>query len=319
MERAVEAVAMREKNTNQKLNDDKIMWPPSHFPQPEAPAGLYRKSNKSHGQRNIISRSLSHESSTTAAFNDVSLLGKYIKEKGGAMIKRFSSMNDRGPSSTVTEIDIPDTKVIVRTRIPEVKTEKLDIEFKGQISFFSRSSCRDCGALRSFFREKGLKYVEINLDVFPNRAKELKERSGSCYVPQIFLNEKLLGGLVVMNSLRNSGELEKRLQDIAGVKCPETAPKPPLYGYDDDNPQTKDSMLPIISLLRRRIPIQDRFIKMKHVKNCFSGADLVEAVVKELNCDRSKVTINQHHPSRSSFPILYCLFLNPARFRIPDR
>ena len=57
--------------------------------------------------------------------------------------------------------------------------------------------------MRAFFRQSGLPYVKINLDMFP-RARHPEPAPIVC-VPQIFLNEKLLGGLVVLNSLRNSG------------------------------------------------------------------------------------------------------------------
>ncbi|KAL2465658.1 glutaredoxin-related [Abeliophyllum distichum] len=102
------------------------------------------------------------------------------------------------------------------------------VELKGRISFFSRSTCTDCTAVRSFFREKNLNIVEINIDVYPTREKELIERTDSGTVPQIFFNEKLIGGLVVLNSLRNSGMLEKKIEEMLGIKCLDDVPEP-LY------------------------------------------------------------------------------------------
>ncbi|KAK8627683.1 hypothetical protein V6N13_135287 [Hibiscus sabdariffa] len=225
---------------------------------------------------------------------------KYIKDRSitlsAAIVKRLSSLKEYGVGEDfvvendslnfeVTEIQIPGVKVIVK-----LKTEDDRSDLKGRITFFSRSNCRDCTAVRKFLREKRLPYVEINTDVFPKRAKELVERTGKSEVPQIFFNEKLLGGLVTLNSLRNSGELEKRMRELLSQKCPDSAPKIPVYGFDDDDEEEekKDELVGIVKMLRQSLPIQDRLIKMKIVKNCFAGDDMLEAIVHHLDCGRRK-------------------------------
>ncbi|GMI75265.1 hypothetical protein like AT3G11920 [Hibiscus trionum] len=226
-------------------------------------------------------------------------LGKYIRDRSGtlsaAIMKRLSSLKEEvedfvvkndSLNFEVTEIQIPGVKVIVK-----LKSEDDIFDLKGRITFFSRSNCRDCTAVRRFFREKKLPYVEINIDVFPNRAKELIERTGKSEVPQIFFNEKLLGGLVTLNSLRNSGELEKMMRELLSQKCPDTAPKIPVYGFDDDQEEEeeeKDELLGIVKMLRQSLPIQDRLIKMKIVKNCFAGDDMLESIIHYLDCGRRK-------------------------------
>ncbi|XWS64078.1 hypothetical protein CRYUN_Cryun06bG0156100 [Craigia yunnanensis] len=224
-------------------------------------------------------------------------IGKYIRDRSSSLsasiVKRLSSLKeDNGDiivkndslNFEVKEFKIPGVKVIVK-----LKSEDEIQELKGRITFFSRSNCRDCTAARKFFREKGFRYVEINIDVFPKRAKELIERTGSSEVPQIFFNEKLLGGLVTLNSLRNSGELDKRMKELLGQKCPEEAPDIPVYGFDDEGKEEEeDELMGIVKVLRQSLPIQDRFIKMKIIKNCFAGADMVEAIIKHLDCGRKK-------------------------------
>lgn len=137
-----------------------------------------------------------------------------------------------------------------------------------------------------------IRYVEINIDVFPGREKELIERAGSASVPQIFFNEKLVGGLVVLNSLRNSGMLEQKLKDLLSRKCPAGAPVPPVYGFDDqlEEDERMDEMVGVVRVLRQKLPIQDRMTKMKIVKNCFSGTEMVDAIMKHYEVsDRIKV------------------------------
>ncbi|KAL4363614.1 hypothetical protein GQ457_04G010310 [Hibiscus cannabinus] len=229
-------------------------------------------------------------------------IGKYIRDRSStlsaAIVKRLSSLKEDGEEFfgkndslkfEVTEIQIPGVKVTVK-----LKSEDDGFDLKGRITFFSRSNCRDCTAVRKLFREKRLPYVEINIDVFPKRAKELMERTGKSEVPQIFFNDKLLGGLVTLNSLRNSGELEKRMRELLSQKCPDAAPKIPVYGFDDDDQEEeeeeeeKDELLGIVKMLRQSLPIQDRLIKMKIVKNCFAGDDMLESIIHHLDCGRRK-------------------------------
>ncbi|XP_068645813.1 uncharacterized protein [Aristolochia californica] len=260
-----------------------VFWSPSHFPQPNPPPGIVKPESNGDAHR-MMDRSLSDRGQ-----NDVTSLGKYFRDRSNsfstALKKRISSFKEgaeqQKDSSEFTEIHLHGLKVTVQL--------KQEDDFKGRISFFSRSNCRDCSAVRTFFRDKGLKFVEINIDVFPGREKELIERTGSSMVPQIFLNEKLLGGLTVLNSLRNSGEFDKKVKEIAGKRCPDSAPSPPVYGFDDDQEEERtDEMVGIVRLLRQRLPIQDRLTKMKIVKNCFSGREMVEAIIQHLDCGRKK-------------------------------
>ncbi|XP_022146327.1 uncharacterized protein LOC111015565 [Momordica charantia] len=260
--------------------DIRVTEPHSQLPKPEAPPGL---------------RSYSLPENISV---DMPSIGKFIRERSNslsaAIIKRISSLKDEadqedddGKSLTgVTEINLSGLKVVVKLK----SDEERDREIRGRISFFSRSNCRDCKAVRGFFNEKGLRFVEINVDVFPQREAELMNRTGNSSVPQIFFNEKLFGGLVALNSLRNSGEFDRRIKEMLSDKCPDDAPAPPVYGFDDPEEESTpaDEMVEIVKFLRQKLPIQDRLIKMKIVKNCFSGSEMVEALIQRLDCGRRK-------------------------------
>lgn len=250
-----------------------VISPNSKLPKPEAPAGI------------VFSRSQSAPESGVGV--NMPAIGKFFREKSSSLsssiTKGLSTLKDESERfrlSKVTEFNLSGVKVIVKTKNEDDEVDK--VEFKGQISFFSRSNCRDCSAVRHFLRERNLRYVEINIDVFPGREKELIERAGSASVPQIFFNEKLVGGLVVLNSLRNSGMLEQKLKDLLSRKCPASAPAPPVYGFDDQSEEDErmDEMVGIVRVLRQKLPIQDRMMKMKIVKNCFSGSEIVDAIMK---------------------------------------
>lgn len=255
---------------------NELIRPHSLLPKPQAPPG-------------VIGRSLSLPEQLDSP---AATIGKFFREKSSsvsaAITRRLSSLtkdDDYADEEIVKEFNLVGLKVV-----KALKEERKDL--KGRISFFSRSNCRDSGAVRSFLRERNLNFVEINVDVYPGREEELRERTGGAAVPQIFFNEKLIGGLVVLNSLRNSGMLEAKMEEILGSKCPEDAPAPPVYGFDEAGEvATADEMAEMVRVVRQRVPIQDRIMKMKFVKNCFSGAELVEGLIHHLDCGRRKVCL----------------------------
>lgn len=238
-------------------------------------------------------------------------IGSYLRQRSNdlsaAITKRVSSFRQeeddeakkKGPE--VTEFSLAGVKVVV-----QVKPEEEEPTVKGRISFFSRSGCRDCTAVRRFFREKRLKFVEINVDVYRERENELRERTGSATVPHIFFNEKLIGGLVELNSLRNNGEFEQKVAELVAEKLPgDDAPAPPVYGYDAPEEVRTDEMAGIVGVLRQRLVVQDRWKKMKVVKNCFDGNELVAVVVQHLNCARNEVRF----VDRINLRIYFTLFI----------
>lgn len=327
-----------------KMLQGVVLRPPPHLPQPEAPPGLARahstpaphdyaaEDQEDEQQKGpVVERSASANSAATVV--DVVSIGRFLRDRrdvlSSAITRRISSLKESSsppPARTdtygVQEIHLPNVKVTVRLKDAIAAEDDDDValgggggdvvgytwsggHIKGRVSFFSRSGCRDCAAVRAFFRQSGLPYVEINLDVFPEREAELASRAGAAArVPQIFLNEKLLGGLVVLNSLRNSGEFERRVRDLAGRRCPDSAPRVPVYGFDDEasGGGKEDAMVGIVRVLRHRLPIQDRFVRVKLVKNCFSGTDMVDGIVNHLDCSRKKVS-----RPRTRLPLLLLL------------
>jgi len=258
--------------------------------------------------------------------NDVALstfsVGSFLRQRSSdlsaAIVKRVSSLrqsveedNDGegdGEKRGVTEFNLSGVKIVVTA-----KPEEEEASLRGRISFFSRSNCRDCTAVRRFFREKGLRFVEINVDVFSERERELRERTGTGSVPQIFFNEKLIGGLVALNSLRNSGEFDRRVAEMLGGKAADgNAPWPPAYGFDCAEEDREDEMVGVVRVLRLRLPIQDRLRRMKMVNNCFEGNDLVEALIQHFHCARNEVRFSFVHRMPTylffvffHFPLLY--------------
>ncbi|XXG72038.1 hypothetical protein AAC387_Pa07g1221 [Persea americana] len=255
---------------------DQLLHPHSLLPQPEAPPGL-TKSASNGEDCNRTDRSISA--------GDRPSIGRFLRDS----IKRISSLKEsdgrdrKSDPPLVTEFHLSGLKVMVKSH------GLVDFNFKGRISFFSRSGCRESRAVRSFFRERGLRFVEINVDVYAEREKELIRRSGSAFVPKIFFNEKMIGGLEELNLMVNGGDFEMRVREMMGRRCPESGPAVPVYGFDDpDEEERTDEMVAIVRVLRQRLPIQDRIVKMKMVKNCFMGREMVEVMIEHLDCGRKK-------------------------------
>lgn len=66
---------------------------------------------------------------------------------------------------------------------------------KGRIVIFSITGCPFCLRAKSKIRDElKLEFVDINLDQYPSRREEARERSGRRTVPQIFFNNIYVGG-----------------------------------------------------------------------------------------------------------------------------
>ncbi|CAN1188195.1 hypothetical protein LINPERHAP2_LOCUS39175 [Linum perenne] len=204
-------------------------------------------------------------------------------EHDSALRSKDESNRDDESVFEAYEFNISGLKVVVRM--------KSDDGMVGRISFFSRSNCRDCSAVRTFFKERGLRFVEINIDMYPRREKELVQRTGTPRVPQIVFNEKLFGGLVALNSLRNSGEFDQRLKEMLGKPCPREAPAPPVYGFDDpedDDPEEEEELVRIVKVLRQK-EVEDSAATLK-----FNGGNelVKEDQILTPHSRRKKIRLN---------------------------
>ena len=63
-----------------------------------------------------------------------------------------------------------------------------------QIEVYSTGNCPWCVRAKSLLRAKGLDFEEIDISTDQARAMEMIERSGRRTVPQIFIDDKPIGG-----------------------------------------------------------------------------------------------------------------------------
>lgn len=80
-----------------------------------------------------------------------------------------------------------------------------------KVVIYSKTYCPFCVRAKSLFDSKSVSYEEIMVDSDPNLFAELKKKSGMMTVPQIFIDDKLVGGYTELAELDSQGELDPLL------------------------------------------------------------------------------------------------------------
>ena len=77
-----------------------------------------------------------------------------------------------------------------------------------KVEIYTRTTCPYCHAAKALLEEKGAEYVEYNIDEDPAKRDEMLARSeGRTTVPEIFINDKLIGGNDNLQELEAEGKL----------------------------------------------------------------------------------------------------------------
>ena len=81
-----------------------------------------------------------------------------------------------------------------------------------RVTIYSTPFCGYCGAAKRLLRSKGVEFDEIDVMFEPQRRLEMVERSGGRRtVPQIFINDRHVGGFDDLSALDKAGELDPLL------------------------------------------------------------------------------------------------------------
>ncbi|HLS67710.1 MAG TPA: glutaredoxin 3 [Kiloniellales bacterium] len=81
-----------------------------------------------------------------------------------------------------------------------------------KIEIYTTFFCPFCFRAKKLLDRKGLDYQEIDAGSAQVRAK-MRQRAGRNSVPQIFIDERHVGGCDDLYALEASGELDRLLQD----------------------------------------------------------------------------------------------------------
>lgn len=80
-----------------------------------------------------------------------------------------------------------------------------------KVIIYSKTHCPFCDRAKALFDNKNVPYEEIMVDEKPELYQKLKEQTGLLTVPQIFINDELIGGYTDLAALEREGELDKLL------------------------------------------------------------------------------------------------------------
>lgn len=80
------------------------------------------------------------------------------------------------------------------------------------IVIYSKTYCPYCDRAKALFKSKGVTYTEHLMDDKPEEMKALMEKTGMRTVPQIFINDQLIGGFTDLDALNKEGKLDPLLK-----------------------------------------------------------------------------------------------------------
>ncbi len=91
------------------------------------------------------------------------------------------------------------------------------------VVMYATSWCPYCERARQLFADRGIPYVEIDVEAQPQARAEMMSRSGRRTVPQIFIGDQHVGGSDDLHALDASGELARLLADAGRAVEPQTS------------------------------------------------------------------------------------------------
>jgi glutaredoxin 3 len=80
---------------------------------------------------------------------------------------------------------------------------------KSRIRIYGSETCSFCMAARMLLKKKGLDYEDIPIGGDEELRRRIEELSGQRTVPQIFIDDRPIGGFDELYELEKSGDLDR--------------------------------------------------------------------------------------------------------------
>jgi glutaredoxin 3 len=81
-----------------------------------------------------------------------------------------------------------------------------------KVLIYTKSNCPFCVRAKDLLGRKGVKFDEIYLDDKPEEYTTLRAKTGLMTVPQIFINDQLVGGYTELAALDREAKLDPLLK-----------------------------------------------------------------------------------------------------------
>ena len=78
----------------------------------------------------------------------------------------------------------------------------------GKIEIYTKNYCPYCHRAKELLKIKGVNFTEYDVSHDPEKEAEMLQRSGRSTVPEIFINDQLIGGCDELFSLDEKGALD---------------------------------------------------------------------------------------------------------------
>jgi glutaredoxin 3 len=86
-----------------------------------------------------------------------------------------------------------------------------------KVEIYTTPFCGFCSSAKSLLKKKGVAYEEIDIMFHPSRRGEMMERAGGRHtVPQIFIDDRHVGGCDDLHALDHAGRLDGLLAGTGG-------------------------------------------------------------------------------------------------------
>ncbi|CAK8566304.1 unnamed protein product [Lathyrus sativus] len=255
--------------------------------------------------RSTSTRKLDGDQDSSGVVEKAVALKNFVREKSAVavstMLRRLSGKSDEASvgnfddeskdvsdNSEVNESKLVSQKSVEKSAWNPLnyikKSSDVDVDYtvppiamKGRIILYTKLGCQESKIFRLFLRTKRLRFVEINIDVYPSRKMELEKISGSTSVPKVFFNEILIGGLSELKNLDESGRLDEKIDFLIAEAPLFETPSPPFSGEDDNSSSgAVDELALIVHKMKESITVKDRLYKMRRFTNCFLGSDALD-------------------------------------------
>jgi len=81
-----------------------------------------------------------------------------------------------------------------------------------KVEIYTKNYCPYCHAAKELFKDRGVEFVEYDVENDPAKREEMLKRAHPrTSVPEIFINDKLIGGFDDLQALDDDGKLDEML------------------------------------------------------------------------------------------------------------
>lgn len=90
-----------------------------------------------------------------------------------------------------------------------------------RVEIYTTPTCPFCHRAKALLRDKGVDFTEIDVFSQPELRRAMTQRAnGRRTVPQIFINDRAIGGSDDLQALERAGKLDQLLSEEIGAGAP---------------------------------------------------------------------------------------------------